>query len=125
LKDAAIVLVFWPDDEEEDELRVDDKDEVDEDKVGVVVLDVTDPELPTAPEETEEEVWFDDGIVMAVLEMDAEEVAALWVPTSKKAEARTAMTSTIASTAPTAAALLMSTRSRRWPDRRMCPGRYG
>jgi hypothetical protein len=62
--------------------------------VVVVVLDVT-------SEETEE-VWVD--VIVVVVEVD-DEVAILWAPPSKKAEARMAMIK-IARTAPTAALLI-------------------
>jgi hypothetical protein len=95
-------------DEEEVKLEVDnDEDEVEMEESWAVieVLDAADP-ATLASEEAEEEVWLDDVLVVIVVE-DAAEVAALWAPTSKKTEARMAMPKKIASTTPTADALLI------------------
>jgi hypothetical protein len=84
--------------EEYDDVSVDDGEDEVEVETWAVVLDVADPGTVVASEEMEE-VWVD-------VVVDAE-VAVLWVPTSKKAEPRMAMIK-IARTAPTAAALLIS-----------------
>jgi hypothetical protein len=84
--------------DEENVSVVDDKDEVEAWVVVVVVLDVTDPGL-VASEETEEV-----GVDVPV-EVEDAEVAVLWVPASKKAEPRKAITK-IARTAPTTSLLI-------------------